>query len=81
MPENELDVDDETLDAMSFADLDALHIRLSNDLDQQKAAIRRVRERKDRLAAEQSVREKMGAMSPAEREAFARIAAEPPKSS
>jgi hypothetical protein len=68
--------DDETLDAMSPEDLDALHIRLSNDLDQQKATIRRVRERKDRLAAEQSVREKVAAMSPAEREAFSRIAAE-----
>jgi hypothetical protein len=67
---------DESLSTMSFDELDALHVRLSNDLDERKEAIRRVRRHKDAIAAESSVRAKLDAMSPAEREAVARMARE-----
>jgi hypothetical protein len=67
---------DGSLSTMSFDELDALHVRLSNDLDERKAVIRRVRQRKDAISAESSVRAKLDAMSPVEREAVARMARE-----
>jgi hypothetical protein len=65
---------DESLSTMSFDELNALHVRLSNDLDERKEAIRRVRRRKDAIAAESSARAKLDAMSPAEREVIGKMA-------